>query len=99
MRRIAELIDRNDRHQAVTAIDQLPNVACERAGIAGHRDDDRHAASCDLTRLRLGALPGWIENHGVESAELRGGQWHFEQVAPLSSNGFEARGGGRGALE
>src|SRR6516225_11319285 len=83
MRRIAVLIDWSDRQQPIAAIDQVTNIACECAGIARHGDDDRHAAACDLTRLRLSALARRIKYHGIEAIKLRCAQWRLEQITPL----------------
>ena len=43
MRRVAKLVDRRDRRQAIAAVREDACIARERRGIAGHRDDQRNA--------------------------------------------------------
>src|SRR5689334_5114702 len=99
MRRIAELIDWNNRQQPIAAIDEVAHVARECAGAARYRDNGGDPTGGDLARLRLGALPGWIEYDGIELIELRCGYWRLEQIAALGMERFEACGACGSALE
>ena len=72
MNRIAELVERRHLQEAVAAVEQDARVARKRGGIAGYGDDRRSCAARKHARLRLRALPGRIEDHGIERVELLG---------------------------
>src|SRR5271167_1728898 len=77
----------------------MTDIACECARTARYSDHRRNATGSDLTRLRLSALAGRIENHGIEATKVRRAQWRLEQIAPLGMERFEADGARRGTLE
>ena len=99
MRGIAKLIDRRDRAEPVTGLDQGCRIARKCRGIARYRNDHGHAARRQFARLRLCALARRIEDDRVEAFQLGRDQWPAEQVTPLGLDRLEALNRGSGALE
>ena len=71
MRRPGKLVDGQETLQAEAAIDQEPRIAGEAARVAGDIDREIETRGRDRGRLRPGAGPRRIEQHGVEAIELR----------------------------
>lgn len=80
---IAELIDRNDSCKIVAAAEQYLGIACERCGVTGYSDYNRHCTFRELTRLRLGSLARRVEYDSIKGFELARHEWTPEQVTPL----------------
>ena len=80
---VAELVDRRDYFQLITALDQDLCVTRKGCGIARDRDNQGHRALGKLLRLRLRALPRRIEDDGIEATQLGRYQRPSEEIALL----------------
>ena len=90
MRGVAELIDRRDRRQPISAVFKDFGVPRKRRVIAGDRHNARDRALRQLTRLLLGALPRWIEYNGVQACEFLSDEGLPEEIAPDRVDWLEA---------
>ena len=80
------MIDRRDRFERITAIDENSRVARESRWLTRDGDDGGHVAGRQALGLSACAGARRIEHHGIEFGEFGGLQRTREQIAGLAGN-------------